>query len=125
MILMFLKIYSTGNIHTSIARVDEKTLRKYSWAIIRSLIELKLVGCNSLFFIRFSPNILPQCAFVSRLRGKEVEGSFMSVDGTYFLIHEPKIFDNCWFSHEFSGPDLRYEFVVAIEPLRVVWANEP
>ena len=43
----------------------------------------------------------------------------MSVDGTDFLINEPKPFDNCWFSHKFRGPGLRYEVEVSIEPLKI------
>ena len=56
---------------------------------------------------------------------KAVEGSFLSVDGTDFLINEPKLFNNCWYSHKFRGPGLRYKVGVSIQFPKIVWASGP
>ena len=47
---MFLKIYSSENVHASVAGVDEKTFRKYSWDIIKLISDLKFVCHRSSYF---------------------------------------------------------------------------
>ena len=42
--LMFLKVFSTENVHANIMSVDEKTFRKLSWIFIKALSRLHLVS---------------------------------------------------------------------------------
>ncbi|KAG9400879.1 hypothetical protein AC1031_009602 [Aphanomyces cochlioides] len=42
--LMILKIYSSENVHATIAGADEKTFRKWCWLILDSLEELDAVS---------------------------------------------------------------------------------
>lgn len=49
----------------------------------------------------------------------------MSVDGTDFLLHEPKLFDNSRLSCEFRRPDVHYELRFPIEFPEIVWASAP
>ena len=42
--LMFLKIYGTEHTHAAIAHVDEKTFRKWSWAILELISNLSVAS---------------------------------------------------------------------------------
>jgi hypothetical protein len=41
--------------------------------------------------------------------------STVTVDGTDFRKNEPTDFSTKWFSHEFKGPGLRYEFAISMK----------
>ena len=47
---MFLKVYATEEVHSSIAQVDAKTFRKWSWLLIRKLAELQMVRIHDPHF---------------------------------------------------------------------------
>ena len=47
--LMFLKLYSSENVLASIAGVDEKTFRKWTWHWVRILSELNIVRFSRTF----------------------------------------------------------------------------
>lgn len=42
--LLFLKVYGSEKTHLTIARVDAKTFRKWSWYFVRLLADLDLVS---------------------------------------------------------------------------------
>ena len=41
--LIFLKLYASESIHASLAGVDEKTFRKWSWVWIKTIATLEIV----------------------------------------------------------------------------------
>ncbi len=41
--LMFLKLYSTEHVHSTLAGVDEKSFRKWCWRYVSALSQVKLV----------------------------------------------------------------------------------
>lgn len=57
--------------------------------------------------------------------GLNVDGAFLSIDGTDCMVNEPMPFNKMWFSHKFRGPGLRYEVGVSNGSGRLVWANGP
>jgi hypothetical protein len=42
--LMFLKVYGTEHVHSSIAKCDEKTFRKWAWAYVELLSNMDIVS---------------------------------------------------------------------------------
>lgn len=48
--LMFLRLYETEHVNASLAQVDEKTFRKWTWKVISKLSRLNLV-CSHINFI--------------------------------------------------------------------------
>ncbi|KAH9095723.1 hypothetical protein LEN26_017765 [Aphanomyces euteiches] len=103
---MFLKVYATESIHATLAGVDEKTFRKWTWQWIEALADLQKVDWSS----RFDG-------------ANEGQSMFVSLDGTDFRINEPSEFDPSWYSHKFHGPGLRYEIGLCIRTGHIVWAN--
>ena len=49
---LFLKVYSSENVHAIIAGVDEKTFRKWAWTFVNLIASLDLVSLEvGLFFV--------------------------------------------------------------------------
>ena len=48
--LMFLKQYSSENVHAMIANVDEKTFRKWCWLYLRELENMSVVATSMYHF---------------------------------------------------------------------------
>ena len=51
--LLFLKVYATEHANASLAGVDEKTFRKWAWALLESISNLDVVSCFALVFLSF------------------------------------------------------------------------
>ena len=49
----------------------------------------------------------------------------LSVDGTDFMVYEPRPFDRKWYSEKFHGAGLRYEIGVCIQTGWICWVNGP
>ena len=49
----------------------------------------------------------------------------MSVDGTDFLIYEPRPFSGMWKSHKFEQSGLRYEIGLCIQTGLIAWIHGP
>jgi len=49
----------------------------------------------------------------------------LSVDGTDFMVYEPRPFDWKWYSEKFHGAGLRYEIGVCIQTGWICWVNGP
>ena len=49
----------------------------------------------------------------------------ITVDGTDFMIQEPRPFHRRWFSKKFKGPGVRYEVGISIQTGWIVWINGP
>ncbi|KAH9118088.1 hypothetical protein LEN26_012265 [Aphanomyces euteiches] len=104
--MLFLKVYSSENVHATIAAVDEKTFRKWSWAILEALASLNVIQWRNRFH---------QAPAGVRL--------FVSLDGTDFAIQEPKPFDKKRWSHKLNRAALRYEVGICIRTGCIVWVH--
>ena len=65
--LLFLKVYAAENVSRSITGADEKTFRKWSWALLEIIANMNVVSFSSArspFFLR-----VPQSASISNLVG--------------------------------------------------------
>lgn len=104
--LFFLKRYPTEGEMSGLLKKDPKTIRKWVWAIIFGIQDLKAEK------IKFSIN-----------------GSLMSfvvsVDGTDCRIEEPGPFSTKWFSQKFKGPAVKYEVALDVLTGDCVWVNGP
>ena len=49
----------------------------------------------------------------------------MSVDGTDFMIYEPRPFSGMWLSHKFEKSGLRYEIGLCIQTGLIAWIHGP
>ncbi|KAH9146589.1 hypothetical protein AeRB84_009541, partial [Aphanomyces euteiches] len=94
------------NVHATIAAADEKTFRKWSWAILEALASLNVIQWRNRFH---------QAPAGVRL--------FVSLDGTDFAIQEPKPFDKKWWSHKLNRAALRYEVGICIRTGCIVWVH--
>lgn len=113
--LVFIKAYSTEDIHCSI--VDwppAKTFRKWSWYFVKKISELK----NDVFKLKNR--------FLGFKKGETVRTNcFVSVDCVDCPIFEPWPFNTKWYSHKINGPALKYEVAVCIKTGFIVWINGP
>ena len=111
--LLFLKVYSTEEVHCSIVGwPSAKTFRKWSWFFINKIAELKEdVICLDKRFDELQADVHVNC--------------FISVDGTDCPVFEPWPFDEKMCSHKMNGPALKYEVAVAISTGFIVWVNGP
>lgn len=113
--LMFMNLYLTEVISTSLAGADEKTFRKWVWLFVEA-IEAKTYDV-----IRFE----------RRLENRNGNVCTISVDGVDFAIMEPRPNWNNkrrwsgYFSEKFNGPGLRYEIGMCISTGNFVWVNGP
>jgi hypothetical protein len=109
--LVFLKIYSTEDVHRRIVGwPTAKTFRKWSWyfiGLVASLVDDVIRLDNRL--IRADPRV----------------NCLMSVDGTDCPVHEPWPFDSKWYSQKLNGPGVKYEVGVSIFGAGIVWINGP
>ncbi|KAF0702403.1 hypothetical protein AaE_015956 [Aphanomyces astaci] len=104
--LMFLKVYGTEHVHATIAAVDEKTYRKWSWTYIKALEDLTEVVFNNRF---------DEAPMGTNL--------FVSLDGTDCPVQEPFPFDPSWWSHKLNRAGIRYEVGICIRTGHIVWVN--
>ena len=104
--LFFLKKYPTEGDMAARLKKDPGTIRKWVWAIIYGLQELRAEK------IRFP-----------------VDGShlifLLSVDGTDCRIEEPRPFSKTWFSQKFKGAAVKYEVALDVLDGHCVWINGP
>ncbi|KAI2510184.1 hypothetical protein MHU86_4216 [Fragilaria crotonensis] len=106
--LMFLKIYATEDVLSTIAAVSRKTYRFWTWIVLMIIAKKKndvIRWENRFRSDRARPARLQLMGLTSRLRA------------------DP--FDSQWFSHKFRGPGLRYEMAVCIQTGDIVWVNGP
>ena len=106
--LLFLKLYSPEAVLSGMIGVDEKTLRKHVWNILRSMNNLKRK------YIRLR----------DRFQRSNGSACLMSVDGADFKIFNPP-FNRMWFSHKFNHAALRYELAICIQTGLLVWTKGP
>jgi DDE superfamily endonuclease len=109
--LVFIKIYSTEEVHCRIVGwPDPKTFRKWSWYFLQKIANMK----DDVILLD------------NRLQGYDGStNSLMSVDGTDCPTMEPWPFDPKWYSHKFNGPGVKYEVGVCIKTGYIVWVNGP
>ena len=98
--LVFMKVYSTEDIHCSIVGWPSvRTFRKWSWYFIRKIADLKED------VIRLE----------NRFEGNPNRRCFMTVDGTDCQVYEPRPFNKDMYSHKMNGPGVKYEVAVCIK----------
>jgi hypothetical protein len=98
--LVFLKIYSSEDVHRRIVGWPApKTYRK-----------------GSLYFIGLIASLLDDVIQLdNRLVGADPKvNCVMSVDGTDCPVHEPWPFDTKWYGQKLNGPGVKYEVGVSI-----------
>lgn len=93
--LVFLKVYSTEDVHCRIVGwPDPKTFWKWSWYFIEKMADL-------------ASDVIK---LENRFKGWKGDTTcLMSVDGTDCPVYEPWPFDPKWFSKKFNGPGVKYE----------------
>ena len=112
--LLFLKVYSTIEIHCSIVGwPSAKTFAKWSWYFVKRIAELK------------EDEIVLDRRFEGLEDGVADTNCFISVDGTDCPVFEPWPFSKKLFSHKLNGPGVKYEVAVCIKTQRIVWINGP
>ena len=115
--LVFLKVYSTEDIHCSIVGwPSTRTFCTWSWYFVRKISELK------------DDVILLENRFVDGpLSNPHVpeRNCYLTVDCTDCPVFEPLPFNPEMFSHKFNGPGLKYEVAVCIRTGHIVWINGP
>ena len=134
--LMFLKVYGTEDIHSTLAGgVDPKTFRKWCWIFIDYIgnLHVKLVS-NDMFtilidYVNFSAFLSFQIRWEQRYVGDVGNECLVSVDCTDCKIREPGPYarkaSKVWFSFKFKGPGLRYEIGINILSGLMVWVGGP
>lgn len=113
--LVFLKHYSTEEVHTRIVGwPDPKAYREWVWYMLGKICELKdtiIVLDNRFEGVDFSKPPRRNC--------------YISVDGFDSPINEPWPFRPTWYSQKFNGPGVKYEVGVCIVTGHIVWFNGP
>ena len=113
--LVFMKVYSTEQIHCSIFDwPSERTFWKWSWYFVQKISELKdeVIRLDNRFMNGPNPN-------------SNGIKCYLTVDCTDCPINEPFPFDEEMFSHKFNDPALKYEVAVCIRTGYIVWVNGP
>ena len=131
--LLFLKVYSTEEVHSGIFNVTTKTFRSHSWEAVRFIADLKMVSYSTKLYHFNSIFSLKKLTFFyvsfqlkwENRRTIQSRNVSISVDGTDCRICEPSPFSSKWYSHKFNGPGLRYEVAVSISTGHLVWAYGP
>jgi hypothetical protein len=112
--LLFLKVYSTIEIHCSIVGwPSAKSFSKWSWYFVKRIAELKedVISLDSRF---------------DGIEDRVVHSNcFISVDGTDCPVFEPWPFSTKMISHKLNGPGVKYEVAVCIKTQIIVWINGP
>ena len=111
--LVFLKVYSTEEIHCSIVGwPSAKTFSKWAWFFVDCIAELidDVVQLEDRF---------------QGLNGVANTNCFISVDGTDCPVFEPWPFSKNMYSHKLNGPGIKYEVAVCLRTGRIVWINGP
>lgn len=109
--LVFIKIYSTEDVHSRIVGwPDRKTFRTWTWYILEKVAALKdeVIVLNNRF--------------------EGYDGSttcLISLDCTDCPVMEPWPFDTKWYSQKMNGPAVKYEVAVCIKTGHIVWTNGP
>ena len=137
--LYFLKNYGTEAQHAAVFHVDEKTLRKWVWFILKGMTTLRVQFVSSVVSDILTPprnppltNFFSTC-FCTQIRlGNRFmrdthQRSALVVDGTDYRIFEPRAlgFNPGWFSHKFRGPGVRWEVATCINTGWIVWIHGP
>jgi hypothetical protein len=145
---LFLKNYSTEEIHATIVRTSEKTFWKWVWFFAEGIANLdrkfvrshslhapvgvlqllcchlQLLACSShSIFISFLRSL--QIRWANWLRGNTGERCLIIIDGVNFAIQGPKPFSAGWYSHKFSGLGIRYELASCIHTGDIVSFTGP
>lgn len=111
--LVFLKIYSTEEVHCRIVGWPApKTFRKWSWYFVGKIAQLK-------------DEIIVLDKRFDEYDETSISSCFMSVDGIDCPVNEPWPFESKWYSHKFNGPGVKYEVGVSIQRCDIVWINGP
>ena len=111
--LVFLKVYSTEEIHCSIVGwPSAKSFSKWSWYFVGRISDLKdeVISLDNRFE-GLGDVIRTNC--------------FISIDGTDCPVFEPWPFSTKLYSHKLNGPGLKYEVGVCLATGRIVWINGP
>lgn len=112
--LVFLKVYSTEEIHCSIVGwPSTRTFRKWSWYFVKKISDLEeeVIRLENRFTNGPDPNVGRPC--------------YLSVDCTDCPTFEPHPFNTEMYSHKFNGPALKYEVAVCIRTGYICWINGP
>ena len=111
--LVFLKVYSTVEIHCSIVGwLSDKSFAKWSWYFVEKIADLKdeVISLENRF---------------NGLDSIVATNCFISVDGTDCPVFEPWPFSKKMYSHKLNGPGLKYEVAVCLKTGWIVWINGP
>jgi hypothetical protein len=113
--LLFLKVYSTEEVHCAlVGHPTKKEFRQKSWHIVEMVAGLKesvIILDNRLIN---SPT----------LRGR-LKFPLLTLDCTDCMINEPYPFLKMWCSVKFRGPGMKYEVAIAIYSNSICWCNGP
>lgn len=96
--LMFLKLYDSISVLSSIVQVDEKTFSKWTWKILSAI---------SLYV---KPRVI---CIENRFKNAEGASCLLSVDGTDCPTNQK--FDSRFYSHKFKASGVRYEVGLCIQ----------
>jgi hypothetical protein len=113
--LLFLKVYSTEEVHCAIVgHPTKKEFRQKSWHIVEMIAGLK------------ESVIILDNRFINSptLRGR-LKASLLTLDCTDCMINEPYPFLPMWVSQKFKGPGVKYEVAIAIYSNNICWCNGP
>ena len=114
---VFLKVYSTEEIHCSIVGwPSTRTFRKWSWYFVEKIADLKddVIRLEN----RFADGPIPNPNLIIR-------NCYLTVDCTDCPVFEPLPFHPEMYSHKFNGPGIKYEVAICIRTGHIVWINGP
>ena len=112
-VLVFLKVYSTVEIHCSIVGwPSDKSFSKWLWYFVEKIAALKdeVIHLDNRF---------------EGLDAVVSTNCFISVDGTDCPVFKPWPFSKKMYSHKLNGPGLKYEVAVCLKTGQIVWISGP
>jgi hypothetical protein len=113
--LLFLKLYSTEEVHCAIVgHPTKKEFRQKSWQIVEMIAGLKDT------IILLENRLINSPTVLGRPRH-----SLLTLDCTDCTINAPYPFLPKWVWQEFKGPGVKYEVAIAIYSNNICWANGP
>jgi hypothetical protein len=114
--LLFLKVYSTEEVHCAIVGWPSvKTFRVKAWHIVECIAELKPTF------------ILLENRFINAPPETRVgfKRSCLTDDACDFHINEPYPWSKKWCSQKFNGPGVKYTVAIAIHSNNICYASGP
>jgi hypothetical protein len=113
--LVFLKVYSTEEVHCAlVGHPTKKDFRQKSWHIVEMIAGLK----ESVILL--DNRLINSPTLAGRLKA-----SLLTLDCTDCMINEPYPFLPKWVSQKFKMPGVKYEVAIAIYSNNICWCNRP